>query len=338
MNVQTIPPVPGMIDLACSRHGAKVCSASDDFFAEKENLIKESAPIFLADKYTENGKWMDGWESRRKRDKGHDWCIIKLAYEGQIHSVDIDTSFFRGNHPPFASVMACESDNEPAPDSSLWEEIIPQCSLKENSGNLFAVTPRLKPRFEKYNYIKLNIFPDGGVARLKIYGTIPENPKALSGQKGVNLFDFSKGASAVCCSDAFFSPMQNLLLPDMPSHMGEGWETRRKRHPGHDWVILKAACPGILTKISISTKFFKGNFPDRFSLESCFLGTANTDQLLNQENLWKPLLHETPMIADSWHEYEKELRHQDPVSHIRLNIFPDGGIARFRGFGDPIDL
>src|SRR5580765_3706005 len=113
-----------MTDLAAERLGGKILSCSDDFFAEKENLLKPGRGIFIPDKYTDRGKWMDGWESRRKRIPGHDWCIIKLATSGKILGFDIDTNHFLGNHPPHASIEVCNI--EPVANIDLeklqWKE------------------------------------------------------------------------------------------------------------------------------------------------------------------------------------------------------------------------
>ena len=315
-----------LLNLASERIGGKALEASDDFFAEKENLLKASRSVFIPDKFTDRGKWMDGWESRRKRTPGHDWCIIRLGLPGVIHGVDIDTSHFLGNHPAYASVDACMLEN-PDDESSLsesknWTEILPRSPLAPGMQNMYTI-----PDNSTWTHLRLNIYPDGGVARFRAYGKV--TPASLNGEENADLIALENGGSAVACSDMFFSPMSNLIMPGKARHMGEGWESRRRRGPGHDWVILKSAKPGTVKSIEVDTSHFKGNYPDYCTIDACY-----SDEVLDGLNChdasWTQILDKQKLSAHQQHVFSEELKDTGPFTHFRLNIFPDGGVSRLR--------
>jgi allantoicase len=319
----------GLIDLATEKLGGKALSCSDEFFAEKENLLMPGRGIFIEDKYTKNGKWMDGWESRRKRGPGHDWCIIKLGLPGVIRGVDIDTNHFLGNHPPYASLEACIADaNEHADKlaaSDKWVEIVPRSALKPGSQNLFAVSSG-----ERFTHVRLNIYPDGGVARLKIYGDVIPDFSKIKADALVDLAAVEFGGHVVACNDMFFGNMDNLIMPGRGRNMGDAWETRRKRGPGHDWVIVKLGQPGLVKKLEVDTAFHIGNYPDTCSVDGCYSPDLEMDNLTWPQAQWKELLPQLKLSADKQHHFEKEIIDIGNVTHVRLNIYPDGGVARLR--------
>ena len=312
----------GMIDLAAERIGGRALSVSDDFFAEKENLLKAGRGVFIEDKYTERGKWMDGWESRRKRVPGHDWCVIQLGLPGVIHGVDVDTNHFLGNAPAFVSLEAADSAEGP------WTEILARSPVNPGAQNLFAVTGR-----QTWTHVKLHIYPDGGVARFRVYGEVTPDPAVFKPGALVDLAALAHGGRAVGCSDAFFSSMNNLLMPGRSANMGDGWETRRRRGPGHDWVIIRLGRPGTVAKLEVDTNHFKGNYPDRCSLDGCHAPGQAVDALTWPEFTWTEILPAHKLQAHTQHIFDKELRAIGPVSHVRLNIFPDGGVSRLRVLG-----
>ena len=325
------PAFTKLIDLASERLGGKALICSDDFFAEKENLLKSGRGIFIADKYTERGKWMDGWESRRKRTPGHDWCIIQLATQGKIHGVDIDTNHFLGNHPPQASIEACNiSENEKIDfDNVKWKEILPKSPLKAGSQNFYALKDD-----SIYTHLKLNIYPDGGVARLKVFGEVLKDWGVVNDDEIIDLAAAVNGAKSVLCNDMFFSHMDNLIMPGRGINMGDGWETKRNRTPNNrDWVIVRLAHKGIIEKILIDTCHFKGNYPDSFLLEGCKILLRDETKFQTSEIKWTTILPQTKLSADTEHEFEKEITGKDPFTHVRLSIFPDGGISRMRLWG-----
>lgn len=325
-------------DLASEKLGGKALIASDEFFAPKENLLKEGRGIFLPGKFTENGKWMDGWESRRKRIQGYDWCIIKLGVKGIIKGVDIDTNHFLGNHPPYGSVDASMVIEEPDTDEFLskniqWIEILPKSPLNPGSQNLFSINSS-----DNFTHVRLNIYPDGGVARLRVYGEVIPEWKTNETKGLIDLAALINGGKVLVCNDMFFGSKDNLISPGRSKNMGDGWETKRKRIPGYDWTILKLAAPGEIKKIVVDTNFFKGNYPDSCSIEGCLTPNAEDDSLTYPEIEWKEILPKIKLQGDFENTFEKEIKNIGTVSHVRLNIFPDGGVSRLRLFGIPDEL
>lgn len=326
----TEPSFTKLTNLAADRLGAKAILCSDDFFAEKENLLKPGRGIFIPDKYTSRGKWMDGWESRRKRTEGHDWCIVQLATTGKVQGVDIDTNHFLGNHPPHASIEGCSI--QPVKkfnwDAVSWKEILPRSPLQPGSQNFYEIPDR-----EIYSHLRLNIFPDGGVARLKVYGEVFKDWSTVDEKKLIDLAAAFNGAKAVLCNDMFFSHMDNLIMPGRGKNMGDGWETKRNRTPGNrDWVIVRLAHKGFVDKISIDTIHFKGNYPDSCLIEGCVL--SSDEQIhASSEIKWTTVLPQTKLKADYKHSFEKEIISKHPFTHVRLSIFPDGGVSRMRVWG-----
>lgn len=327
-----------LIDLAAERLGGKALVCTDDFFAEKENLLKPGRGIFIADKYTDRGKWMDGWESRRKRVPGHDWCVIQLATSGRIHEVDIDTNHFLGNHPPFASLEAANLTGEAADPMAIgfdkveWTEILPKSPLQPGSQNIFEIDDRQNI----YTHIRLHIYPDGGVARLKVYGEVFKDWSKVSSNELVDLAAAANGAKSVLCNDMFFSHMDNLIMPGRGINMGDGWETKRNRTPNNkDWVIVQLAHEGTIQKALVDTCHFKGNYPDSCMIEGCNIPGGKKVDMLSEAIQWEVILPQTKLQADHEHYYENELENRDKkFTHVRLTIFPDGGISRMRLWGN----
>ena len=287
--IKESPAYTQLTDLAAQRLGGKVLFSTDDFFAEKENLILPTRGIFITDKYTDRGKWMDGWESRRKRTPGHDWAVIELATSGKISGFDIDTNFFLGNHPPHASIEAVNIPN-PADikdwEAVAWKEILPKSHLDAGSQNFYECQSN-----EIYTHLRLHIYPDGGVARFRVYGEVFKNWDAVSTTEEINLAAAINGGQAIACNDMFFSAMSNLIMPNRGANMGDGWETKRNRMPNNrDWVILKLAHKGNVDRIVVDTCHFKGNYPDSCSIEACSsyndnVENANWQTLLPQQKL-----------------------------------------------------
>ena len=324
---------PGLIDLAEERVGGTALIANDEFFAPKENLLKPGRGIFIPDKYTDRGKWMDGWESRRRRTPGNDWCVIQLGLSGIIKGLDVDTNFFLGNHPPFASIDAvCIENDFPLDETAIgqlpWKNILQKSPLDPGSQNLFNINDT-----NRYTHVRLNIFPDGGVARFRVYGiVVPDWSKVKPGEL-IDLVAVENGGVPLVCSDMFFSSMNNLILPGRAANMGDGWETKRRRGPGYDWIILKLGATGAPKKIEVDTNHFKGNYPDTCSIEICNAPDASTESLTSGSIQWKEILPKTKLQADTRHFFEKELQNAGECTHLRLNIYPDGGVSRLRVLG-----
>jgi allantoicase len=320
--------------LAAERLGGKVLAANDDFFALKENLLKESKPIFIEEKYTSRGKWMDGWETRRRRTPGHDWCIIRLGLPGIIRGIVVDTSFFTGNYPERFSLEGCnltgvspkQEKKKLVSSEAQWTEIFPETPLKGDSPNLFPVAKETR-----FTHLRLRIFPDGGVARLRVHGVAVPDAKRIS-RPEIDLVAVENGGSAVAMSDAHYGAPRNLLMPYVAKNMGDGWETKRRRGPGYDWVILQLGVRGTIRRIEVNTAHFKGNFPESCSLEICSLNDQASDALLTESIAWKELLPRTKLKANARHIFNK-LMDSHSATHVRFNIYPDGGVSRLRLFG-----
>ncbi|MGB0033865.1 MAG: allantoicase [Candidatus Acidiferrales bacterium] len=325
-----------LVDLASERLGGRVLEASDEFFAPKENLLKPAKPIFIEEKYTDRGKWMDGWETRRRRTPGYDWCVIRLGLAGIIRGAVVDTSFFRGNYPEQFLLEACDLGiaapykNERARLKSAatrWVEILPQAGLKGDSQNLFPIE---NP--ERFTHLRLKIFPDGGVARLRVHGeVVPDKNRISRGE--IDLVAVENGGSVVDSSDQFFSAPLHLLMPGRGKNMGDGWETRRRRGPGNDWVIVKLGVPGTIGRIELDTAYFKGNFPESCSIEACYVEGPAAEALLSAASVWKTIVSRTKLKANHRHIFRRELNGAGAANHLRLQIYPDGGVSRLRIFG-----
>lgn len=312
-------PFTDLVDVACELCGATALEASDDFFAPKENLIRAEAPVFIPGKYTDRGKWMDGWESRRKRTSGHDWCILRLAFPASLEAVDVDTSHFVGNFPSHCSIDALLGDE-------AWRPVLTKTRLQGGSHNMFELTAA--GRFDR---VRLNIFPDGGVARLRIYGR--GMPDWANVSRPADLASAANGGLVLAASDMFFGSKNNLILPGRPANMGGGWETRRRRGPGYDWIIVRLGAPGTIGAVQVETEHYKGNYPESCSLDAVHAPDALTEDLITGRTPWQSIVPRAQLEADAVHKFPtSETR---AFTHVRLNIYPDGGISRLRVFGDP---
>lgn len=323
-----------LIDLASERLGGAVLVANDEFFAPKENLLKASAPIFLEGEYTDRGKWMDGWETRRRRTPGFDWCILRLGLPGIVRGIVVDTSFFRGNYPEHCSLegatfLGLPTDEELTSDAVQWIPLLAQVPLAGDSQNSFAVQYA-----EKLTHLRLNIYPDGGVARLRAYGEVVPDFARLQRSGGyIDLVAIENGGRVLSCSDMFFGHRHNLIMPGRATNMSDGWETKRRRGPGHDWAIIKLGAPGEIHRVEVDTSYFKGNFPESCSLEACYGENLTADELTDLSVPWNNVLPRTRLQAHTRHWFEEELLDIGPVTHLRFNIFPDGGVSRLRVYG-----
>ena len=333
-------------DLAAEELGGAVLLANDEFFAEKENLLKAHAAEWREALYTGRGKWMDGWETRRRREPGFDWCVVRLGLPGAIRGVVVDTAHFRGNYPAECSLEGAAIANIldlEAVSQAEWIEILPRSALKGDSENPFAISDG-----RRFTHLRFNIYPDGGVARLRVHGEALPDLRRLQRFGGlVDLAALENGGQSIVCSDMFFGSRNNLLLPGRPRNMSSGWETRRRRGPGHDWNIVRLGVPGVLRRIELDTTHFKGNAPGRCSIEVCDAAGASADALAANAGGagreagpgaapidWRTLLPETKLQPHTRHFFEEELRSVGRVSHLRLNVFPDGGVARLRAWGE----
>ena len=311
------------VQLEQPRLGTRVTYVTDEFFGAKEWLIDAADPVFIEDKYDEHGKWMDGWESSRRRGAGHDYCVIRLGVPGIIHGLDIDTSHFTGNFPPRASIEVCANDSQEVPEDG-WVEIVPETELAGDAHHYLDVRDD-----NVWTHVRLHIYPDGGIARLRIYGEIRPDFSGVDGF--VDLAAIEHGGRALLASDEHYGSIQNLTAPGRGLNMGDGWETARRRGPGNDWVIIALGRPAVIGRAEIDTAHFKGNYPDRVSLEAGMF--ESDDAAVGDHDRWQTLLPEAKLKMDQQHYFDDALQPVGEVSHVRVSIYPDGGISRVRLFG-----
>lgn len=318
------------INLASAGLGARGVSATDEFFAPLVRMLQDAPPVFIADKYDDHGKWMDGWETRRRRGGGHDEAVIALAVPGTIDGFDVDTSFFTGNHPPECRIEACRAAGDPGEETE-WTELVPMQKLDPDSHHFLACASD-----GVWSHLRLHIHPDGGIARLRVFGT-PYHDPATFQDRDVDLAATLNGGRIVDFSDAHYGTYYRLLAPGRGQNMGDGWETRRRRGPGHDWIIVALGMRGQVSRAVVDTAYFKGNYPDSCSIQATDLGDIGDhldEAAIAASADWDTLLSQQKLTADAVHEFAEEpVADLGPVTHVRLNIFPDGGVSRLRLFG-----
>lgn len=318
-----------LFDLASEALGGAVLWANDEFFAQKENLLRVTEAVWKEDEYTDRGKWMDGWETRRKRVEGHDSCIVRLGVPGTIERIVVDTAFFRGNFPESCSIEGCAMPHDASPEDLLecdhWTEILGKSTLQGHHKNAFEIADR-----RRFTHLRLHIYPDGGVARLRVHGRPIQDPRRTRGE--IDLVAALNGGATLAQSDMFFGKSNNLLKPERGKNMGDGWETKRRRGPGHDWVLLLLADESVVERVVVDTLHFKGNYPDRFSLE-----------LYDQEPRDPQLENSVTAVIED-HKLQAHTAHSvvfdelpAPATHAVLRIYPDGGVSRLRLYGQLTD-
>ena len=315
------------VNLAERKFGSKIIYKTDEFFGAANRILSSTKPVFKEGVYDKHGKWMDGWETRRKRKKGHDFLIIKLGRPGKIFNVDIDTSYFSGNQPSLASLEACLSKKNPT-KKTTWEIILNKKKLGPDRNHNFKIN-----NHSTFNFIKLNIFPDGGVARIRLNGIVDLEKINLSG-KNVNLSSILNGSTIVGCNNEHFGKAENVLSPGTGVNMGDGWETRRSRGKNFDWIIIKFGKPGIIDRLEIDTHHFKGNYPESLTVQSAFIADkTNSNKLLANSKNWKTFLEKTKLKPHKKHLFKSKINKKNKINCLKINIFPDGGISRIRAFG-----
>ena len=313
------------VDLAQPRLGSAVVHATDDFFADKARLISPADPVFIPGKYDENGKWMDGWESRRKRAPGHDWCVVRLGVPGIIAGFEIDTAHFTGNYPPGAELEVCRSNAEVPGDDAGWSAVTPRLELKGDDRVYVPID-----HDDPVTHVRLHIHPDGGVARLRIWGRVCPDWTRVGADEVVDLLAVARGGRGIIANDEHYGRGANLTAPGRGADMGDGWETRRRREPGHDWAILELGTFGRIEAIEVDTAHFKGNYPDRCSIQASRRAHGSPQEIAAQAETWPLLLPETKLQPDHVHVFADGLADLGPIRFVRLNIFPDGGVSRLR--------
>jgi allantoicase len=319
------PDFAALPDLAVRGLGGSVMAASDELFAERENLIVDAPPGHRAATFGHKGQVYDGWETRRRRTPGHDWAIVRLGVAGVVRGVVLDTAHFTGNYPPEVSVEGTSADGYPTPDElagAAWTPLLPRSPVHGDTANPFRVGAP-----ERFTHVRLRIYPDGGVARLRVHGEPVPDPRLLP-PGGLDLAALEHGGEVTGCSNRFYGSPRNLISPGLARVMGEGWETARRRDDGNDWVELRLAGAGVVRLAELDTSWFLGNAPGWASLGAADARGAG----LAGPDAWAGLLPRTRLLPDTRHRFPIDGAAE--ATHVRLDVFPDGGMARLRLWGD----
>lgn len=314
-----------LVNLADARLGAQALDCSDDFFAARERMLNPEPARFVPGLYDENGKWMDGWESRRRRGGGHDWCIVRLARPGVLSGADLDTSHFTGNYPPSAALEACFLERGDPDADTQWLPLLAPVNLAGNRHHYFDLDG-----IAPVSHVRVNLFPDGGLARLRLYGKPLPGAVQADADGRIDLVSALNGGTVVAANNQHFGLASQLLLPGRGLNMGDGWETRRRREPGHDWCVLALAGLGVIESIEVDTAHFKGNYPDECSIQAARVVGGTAESLVTQSMFWPLLLPPQKLQMDHQHVFEHPICAHAPVTHVRFNIHPDGGVSRLR--------
>lgn len=319
------------VNLASAGLGAEPVSATDEFFAPLARMLSDADPVFVAGKFDDHGKWMDGWETRRRRDGGHDHAVIRLASAGRILGFDVDTAHFTGNYAPAVRIEAAGPMAGDPDAATRWVEVLANKPLGPDAHHFFRCDA-----FESYSHLRIHIYPDGGVARLRVYG-VPELD-AVNARGRIDLAAALNGGRVLAFSDAHYGDYRRLLAPGRGVNMGDGWETRRRREPGYDWIVVALGARGAIGRIIVDTAHFKGNHPDTVTLQAADMtgfGDGLTDALVTDSMFWPRLMDRQKIGPDAEHEFTKAVHHLGPVTHVRFNLHPDGGVSRLRLFAEP---
>jgi allantoicase len=326
-------------DLASRALAGSVVTANDELFAERENLIKPEPPVFSTADFGNKGKVYDGWETRRRREPGFDHAIVRLGIPGVVRGVIIDTAWFAGNYPPFASVEATSMEGHPSPqdlEMATWETILEKSAVEGDAANRFEVSDE-----RRFTHVRLCIYPDGGVARFRVHGEPVPDPRLLTGT--IDLAALEHGGAVIDCSNRFYSSPLNMLAPGRARNMGEGWENARRRDDGNDYVTIRLAARGTLRRVELDTSYYIGNAAGWASLKG--IDAADRDltgqdlgerdlggRALTSDGSWFNLVPRTRLQPDTRHFFR--IGQERPVTHVRLDVFPDGGISRLRVHGE----
>ena len=323
----------GTVNLASPNLGTKVVSVSDEFFAAGERMLSDSVPVFRPDVYDDHGKWMDGWETRRRRDGGeYDWALVKLGATGNILQAEIDTTHFTGNYPPYAALEGCTGEEKPDEETE-WRTLVEKNKLQGDASHIFEIEA------EAVDWVRVKIYPDGGIARLRLWGRVYPDWDRIARDEMVELSCLRYGGRIVAYSDAHYGDVQALISERPGENMGDGWETRRRRDGGNDWIIVALGREAIVRSTVVDTAYFRGNYPHSFSLCGAYISeNLRAETIVDLSEEWGEIIPSQKLEADNAHAFDENfITEHKPVNYVRLNIYPDGGVSRLRIYGAPFD-
>ncbi|QIS11714.1 allantoicase [Nocardia arthritidis] len=314
----------GLPDLALRSNRGSVLAASDESFEERENLINPWEPKFSPETFGPKGQEYDGWETRRHRGPGHDWAIVRLGFAGVIRGIVVDTAWFKGNYPPHISVDAVRAQGYPTVaqlNTMKWSQLVPRSAIGGDAKHEFPVSDE-----RIFTHVRLNMLPDGGIARLRVHGDAVPDPALLTGLT-VDLAALEHGARTVGCSNWFYSAPDNMLAPGLARNQSEGWETARRRDDGNDWATIKLAAQGIPEVLELDTSNLLFNAPGAARVLGIDHDGGGPLPPVT-DPAWFELLPRTQLQPDTPHKFRLTVRR--PATHVHVDIYPDGGIARLR--------
>ena len=323
---QECPDFTDLPDVASRTLGGSVVHADDELFASADNLVNPGPPEHDPQAFGPRGKVYDGWETRRRRTPGHDTAVVRLGVRSEVAGVVVDTAWFAGNYPPRVGVDGVDLPGYPSVDELLdapWKPLVPVSDVRGDARNPFAVDGA-----PACTHVRLTLHPDGGVARLRVHGRPVPDPALLTGT--VDLAALENGGDVVDCSDAFYASARNLLLPGRARTTGEGWENARRRDGGNDHVTVRLAGPGTVRRLVLDASRFVGNAPGEVLVRGRTGAPTGGD-----DGPWITLLPRTRLQPDTRHVFTVDPRAAGTtVDHVRLDVYPDGGLARFRVLGE----
>lgn len=311
-------------DLASRALGGSVVDANDELFAPRENLLTPEPATHAAGVFGPRGQVYDGWETRRRRDVGHDWAVVRLGVAGVVRGVVVDTAWFTGNYPPEISVEATSVEGYPGPDDlsrADWVSLVGRTGCRGDSANAYAVDDS-----GRWTHLRLSIYPDGGVARFRVHGEVVLDPRFLGGT--VDLVAARNGGCLVETSDAFYSSAANIIAPGPARTMGDGWENARRRGGGNDYATFRLAIAGSIRELEIDTTHFVGNAPGEVRLTAA----DSTAGPIEDPSSWWEILPRSRVQPDTRHRFLVENR--ATATNVRLDVYPDGGLSRLRCHGE----
>lgn len=327
-------PFTGHANLADRRLGAGVIAANDEFFAQRENLLVPEPAAFDPERFGHKGKVMDGWETRRRRgvsaeqpwpaDEDHDWALIRLGVPGVIRGIVVDTAHFRGNMPQAVSIEGASVEGTPTPHELLsgevkWTPLVPRTPVGGHAANGFEITVE-----QRFTHLRLNQHPDGGIARLRVYGEVVPDPRWLAALGTFDVVALENGGSVDDASNRFYSPPVHTISPGRSRKMDDGWETARRRDRGNDWIRYQLVARSEIRAVEIDTAYLKGNAAGWASL-------SVRDAEAGEDAQWTEFLPRTRLQPDTNHRFVLDT--PAAGTHVRIDIFPDGGFSRLRLYG-----
>ena len=339
--------------------GAKILHCTDQSFARASNLFSDRRPTFDPNEFGRQGKIMDSWESKRHNPQDKETVEFSLKNSSNFDLVHVSTEFHNGNQCPFVSLSGWDELNK------KWEVIVSKSELKAHSSHWFEVPVKLRKNWSK---LSISGYPDGGISRLGLYKSnevkglsdsvkealkkekisvekctsiIPKgeekvvikpedlDPKVvdtrwmcINKSMPVDVASAEYGGKVLACTDEHYSPAHLILSSDLPSGMEDGLESSRSRGNHNEEVVvgLKNSCD--INHLEFDFSYFLNNSP------------RDIDVYGEVDGEWIPMTEKTrvkPWCGNQLRIDCKPIR----TNKVRLRIFPDGGINRFKVFGVP---